>query len=154
MADLDPRTGVVLLVEDDDADALLIQEALDSNGAAHTVAHVTDGVAALEYLRDPAASRPDLIVLDWNMPRMGGREFLEEVKTDPALLTIPVVVLTTSQAPADVADSYRRHANAYLTKPLVLDDFLAVVTRLDDFFLGTVVTAPRPDPNASRQPRS
>jgi CheY-like chemotaxis protein len=144
MADRPRPTAAVLLVEDDDADALLIEDALHQNGLARSITHVTDGVAALEYLRDPSCTRPDLIVLDWNMPRMGGREFLEVLKTDPASQSIPIVVLTTSGAPQDVADSYRRHANAYITKPLNLDDFIAIVTRIDDFFLGTSVTAPRP----------
>jgi CheY-like chemotaxis protein len=145
MADRLAPTAAVLLVEDDAADALLIQDALHDNGLAHTITHVTDGVAALEHLQDPSSARPDLIVLDWNMPRMGGRELLEVLKADPASQTIPVVVLTTSGAPNDVADSYQRHANAHVTKPLNLDDFIAVVTRIDDFFLGTSVTAPHPN---------
>ncbi|MFI7237171.1 response regulator [Streptomyces cyaneofuscatus] len=133
----------VLLVEDDPADALLIEEALVDRGMARTIDQVTDGVAALQYLRDPARERPDLIVLDLNMPRMNGRELLAVLKEDDALSNIPVVVLTTSAAPDDVEDAYRRHANAYVTKPVNLDAFIKSVQEIDAFFLATAVLPPR-----------
>jgi CheY-like chemotaxis protein len=127
----------VLLVDDDLADAFLIEDSLLELGAARRVTHVADGVEALNHLRDRSAPRPDLIVLDLNMPRMNGRELLAVLKHDESLRTIPVVVLTTSDAPDDVAGAYDEHANAYVTKPIALDDFARVVQRIDTFFLDT-----------------
>lgn len=135
---LAPRRAYhVLLVEDDPADALLIEEALTEGGVARAIGRADDGIAALEYLRDAANPRPDLIVLDLNMPRMNGRELLAVLKEDAALCTIPIVVLTTSATPADVSAAYQRHANAYVTKPVNLDDFLQSVRSIDQFFLET-----------------
>lgn len=131
------RAYHVLLVEDDPADALLIEEALTHGGVARAIGRADDGIAALEYLRDPANPRPDLIVLDLNMPRMNGRELLGVLKEDADLCTIPVVVLTTSATPGDVSAAYQRHANAYVTKPVNLDDFLQSVRSIDQFFLET-----------------
>ncbi|MFJ6709037.1 MULTISPECIES: response regulator [unclassified Streptomyces] len=133
----------VLLVEDDEADALLIQDALEARGARR-LTQVQDGVAGLEYLRDRANPRPDLIVLDLNMPRMNGRELLAVIKEDEDLRTIPVVVLTTSSAPEDVTGAYRKHANAYVTKPVNLDDFERAVQSIDMFYLETATRLPRP----------
>lgn len=138
-----PRSYDILLVEDDDADAMLITEALHEHAMARTVGQVEDGVAALEWLRDPGRPRPDLIVLDLNMPRMNGRELLDILKRDEKLKTIPVVVLTTSGAPEDVSSAYERHANAYVTKPVNLDDFIRTVRTIDTFFLDTASTVPR-----------
>ncbi|WP_333771477.1 response regulator [Streptomyces sp. IBSBF 2435] len=138
------RSYTVLLVEDDDADALLIEEALLERGTARAVQRATDGISALAHLRDPANPRPDLLVLDLNMPRMNGRELLAVLKTDPVLATVPVVVLTTSSAPDDITSAYREHANAYVTKPVNLDDFNRAVQGIDDFFLDTVVHPDRP----------
>lgn len=132
-----PRAYHVLLVEDDPADALLIEEALTDGGVARDIARADDGIEALAYLRDPEHARPDLIVLDLNMPRMNGRELLAVLKEDAALRTIPVVVLTTSATPDDVSAAYQRHANAYVTKPVNLDDFLQSVRSIDQFFLET-----------------
>jgi CheY-like chemotaxis protein len=134
----------VLLVEDDPADAMLIEGALRDRRPARSVTQVADGVAALERLRDPACSRPDLIVMDLNMPRMNEHELLAVLKDDQDLRVIPVVVLTTSNAPDDVVGAYRRHANAYITKPVDLDGFARAVHSIDAFFLDTVVKAPRP----------
>ncbi len=133
----------VLLVEDDPADAMLIKEALLEQGAARNLTQVQDGIAALDHLRDPALPRPDLIVLDLNMPRMNGRELLAVLKGDEELRTIPVVVLTTSAAPDDVTDAYRRYANAYVTKPVNLDDFTRAVRSIDAFYLDTATKLPR-----------
>lgn len=133
----------VLLVEDDMADALLIEEALSERGARNLV-QVTDGVAALEHLRDATSARPDLIVLDLNMPRMNGRDLLRILKTDVNLQTIPVVVLTTSTAPDDVAGAYSSHANAYVSKPVNLDEFEHAVRSIDAFYLDTITRPPRP----------
>ncbi|MFJ2261742.1 response regulator [Streptomyces sp. NPDC087844] len=132
----------VLLVEDDMADAMLIEEALSERGARNLV-QVTDGVAALEHLRTPGTPRPDLIVLDLNMPRMNGRDLLKVLKSDDDLQTIPVVVLTTSTAPDDVTGAYSSHANAYVTKPVNLDEFEQAVQSIDAFYLDTAAR-PRP----------
>ncbi|MFF3563568.1 response regulator [Streptomyces sp. NPDC002574] len=132
----------VLLVEDDAADAMLIEDALTACGTRN-LTQMEDGVAALDYLRDAANPRPDLIVLDLNMPRMNGRELLAVIKRDEDLRTIPVVVLTTSSAPDDVSGAYREHANAYVTKPVNLDDFERAVQSIDAFYLDTVTRLPR-----------
>ncbi|MFD7517515.1 response regulator [Streptomyces niveus] len=133
----------VLLVEDDPADALLIEDALVERGMARSIAQVADGLTALEYLRDTGNGRPDLIILDLNMPRMNGRELLAALKNDPSLGSIPVVVLTTSTAPDDIADAYRQHANAYVTKPINLTEFIEAVQGIDAFFLETATRLPR-----------
>ncbi|WP_329204800.1 response regulator [Streptomyces sp. NBC_00683] len=149
MNGLVPRTYTVLLVEDDMADAMLIEEALTEQGMARGIQRADDGVAALEYLRDPRSDRPDLIVLDLNMPRMNGRELLNVLKNDPDLSSIPCVVLTTSAAPDDIDDAYRQHANAYVTKPVNLDDFIETVQSIDSFFFDTAVTPRHPVAGAS-----
>ncbi|MFJ8825930.1 response regulator [Streptomyces sp. NPDC102467] len=133
----------VLLVEDDLADAMLVQDALTARGARN-LTQVEDGIAALEYLRDPDSTRPDLIVLDLNMPRMNGRELLAVLKGDEDLRSIPVVVLTTSSAPNDVTGAYQQYANAYVTKPVNLDDFEHAVQSIDAFYLDTTTQLPRP----------
>ncbi|MCK9874542.1 response regulator [Frankia sp. AgPm24] len=133
----------ILLAEDDAGDALLIEEAFLSRGLGQNLHTVGDGVQALQYLRDPARPRPDLILLDLNMPRMDGRETLAAIKADSELRTIPVVILTTSDAPDDIAGSYQLHANAYVCKPTDLDDFLGTIHTIDDFYLG-LVRLPRP----------
>ncbi|HEV2635937.1 MAG TPA: response regulator [Actinocrinis sp.] len=130
-----PGARTILLVEDDEADALLIREALDQAGCERTVTQVGDGIEALAHLRDPARPRPDLIVLDLNMPRMGGRELLGILKADESLRLVPTVVLTSSKAPDDIAAAYARHANAFVTKPIDLEDFNVAVRGIDAFFL-------------------
>ena len=127
----------ILLVEDDEADALLIQDALEDRGDARSIIQVQDGIAALEHLRTPGTGHPDLIVLDLNMPRMNGHELLGILKADEDLRTIPVVVLTTSSTTTDVEAAYKKHANAYVTKPVTLDDFTSAVQSIDEFFLQT-----------------
>jgi two-component system response regulator len=137
----------VLLVEDDPGDVLMTQEAFAEHKVKNNLSVVTDGVEALAFLRKEGkytdAPTPDLILLDLNLPRKDGREVLAEVKEDPELSLIPVVVLTTSGAQDDVIASYRRHANAYVTKPVDFDQFIQVVRQIDDFFIG-VVKLPRP----------
>lgn len=130
----------VLLVEDDPGDVVIAQEALAA-GRLNTDLHVvTDGVEAMSYLRKAApyddAERPDLILLDLNLPRKSGHEVLAEVKQDPALRRIPVVVLTTSQAEEDVAKSYDLHASVHVSKPVDFDQFTEVVRQIDEFFGG------------------
>ena len=135
----------VLLVEDDPGDVVLIKEAFEYNKVHNTLHIVSDGVEALEFLhrrgRYEEAPRPDLVLLDLNLPRKDGREVLEEVKADRDLRTIPVVVLTTSEAEEDILRSYDLHANAYVTKPVDFDRFIEVVRQIDDFFV-TVVKLP------------
>jgi len=141
-----PREALgVLLVEDDPGDVLIAREALKASGLNSRLTVVHDGVEALAYLRKEAgyvdAERPDLILLDLNLPRKTGHEVLAEVKADPALRMIPVVVLSTSGAAEDVARSYDLHANVFVTKPVDFDHFTEVVRQIDDFFL-TVAQLP------------
>jgi CheY-like chemotaxis protein len=135
----------VLLVDDDPGDTLMIREAFEHNKVKNALECVADGVQALRYLRREGeyanASRPDLILLDLNLPRKDGREVLAEIKGDPQLATIPVVVLTTSHAEEDVLRSYQLHANAYVTKPVDFERFIEVVRQIDEFFV-TVVKLP------------
>jgi CheY-like chemotaxis protein len=130
----------VLLVEDDPGDVVLIEEAFEHNKVRNRLKIVGDGVEAMEYLRS-AADRPDLVLLDLNLPRKDGREVLAEIKSDPALRSIPVVVLTTSKAEEDILRSYDLHANAYVTKPVDFNRFIEVVRQIDEFFV-TVVKLP------------
>jgi CheY-like chemotaxis protein len=138
----------VLLVEDDPGDVVLIREAFEYNKVHNTLHVVSDGVEALDFLYrregHENAPRPDLVLLDLNLPRKDGREVLEEVKADRDLRTIPVVVLTTSEAEEDILRSYDLHANAYVTKPVDFDRFIEVVRLIDDFFV-TVVKLPARD---------
>jgi CheY-like chemotaxis protein len=132
------RSLQILVVDDDDADALMISEALEQSERDTTVERVVDGVEALDYLRREgkfaSARRPDLILLDLNMPRMDGRETLAAIKTDDKLKAIPVVILTTSGAAPDIVASYQQRANAYVTKPFGLDDFESTVRQIDRFY--------------------
>ncbi|MHB1469352.1 MAG: response regulator [Solirubrobacteraceae bacterium] len=141
------ETISILLVEDDPGDVMLIREAFAEHEPAKLIADVSDGEAAMRYIRAEGeyagAQRPDLIVLDLNLPRKNGAEVLAEIKGDPALATIPVIVLTTSEAEEDVLRSYKMHANAYLTKPVDFDRFREVVHQIDDFFGGSVKLPPR-----------
>ena len=136
----------VLLVEDDPGDVVLIQEAFEHNKVRNDLHIVGDGVEALDFLRSDGP-RPDLILLDLNLPRKDGREVLAEVKGDSSLRSIPVVVLTTSKAEEDILRSYDLHANAYVTKPVDFNRFIEVVRQIDEFFV-TVVKLPahRPPP--------
>ena len=132
----------VLLVEDDPGDVVLIREAFEHNKVHNALNVVSDGVDALAFLRNEGehadAPRPDLILLDLNLPRMDGREVLAEIKGDARLRTIPVVVLTTSAAEEDIVRSYDLHANAYVTKPVDFERFIEVVRQIDDFFVSVV----------------
>ena len=138
----------ILLVEDNPGDVRLTTEALSEAKVRNRLAVARDGIEALQYLRrEPPfenAVRPDIILLDLNMPRMDGREVLEEIKKDASLAAIPVVVLTTSAAEEDVLRSYQLHASCYITKPVDLEQFLKVVRSVEDFWL-TVVRLPPKD---------
>jgi CheY-like chemotaxis protein len=142
---ISPRPIEILLVEDNPGDVRLTMEAL-RDAKVHNRVHVApDGVEALAFLRQEGkhagAPRPDLILLDLNLPRKDGREVLAEIKADERLKHIPVVILTTSRAEQDILKSYDLHANCYVTKPVDLDQFIAVVRSIEDFWL-TVVALP------------
>lgn len=139
----------ILLVEDNPGDVRLTQEAL-KDGKLHNNMHVVgDGVEAMAFLRREGqyanVVRPDLILLDLNLPRMDGREVLAEIKVDNNLRLIPIVVLTTSSSEEDVLRSYNLHANCYITKPVDLEQFFRVVKAINEFWL-TVVTLPSNSP--------
>lgn len=132
----------ILLVEDNAGDVRLTQEALKEAKFSNTLQVVGDGVEALEYLHQQGkysgATRPHLVMLDLNMPRMDGREVLEAIKKDPDLMRIPVVVLTSSEAESDIAKAYELHANCYVTKPVGIDMFLQVVKSIEEFWVEIV----------------
>jgi two-component system, chemotaxis family, response regulator Rcp1 len=138
----------ILLVEDEAGDVYLTSEALKKGPAPNRLHVVEDGVEALAFLRRAAqytdAPRPDLILLDLNLPRKDGREVLAEIKADPALASIPIIVLTTSNAPDDIQRAYELHANCYITKPVELDEFMAVLRTLQEFWF-SVARIPRKD---------
>jgi two-component system, chemotaxis family, response regulator Rcp1 len=143
-----PTPIEVLLVEDSPGDVRLTREAFEE-AKVHIKLHVaTDGAAAMAFLQREGeyidAPRPDLILLDLNLPKKDGRAVLKEIKESATLGSIPVVILTTSEADADIVRSYRLHANCYITKPVNLDGFLQVVKSIDNFWL-SVVKLPRGD---------
>ena len=135
----------ILLVEDSPSDAALTKEALEAGKIANHLSRVVDGVEAMDYLRQKGqfakAARPDLIMLDLNLPRKDGREVLRELKDDPALKAIPVIVLTTSRSDKDILQSYQLNANCYITKPVDFQKFIDMVKSIEQFWL-TVVTLP------------
>ena len=135
----------ILLVEDNPGDVRLTKEALKEGKVYSNLHTVKDGVEAMEFLRRQGkfkdVPRPDIILLDLNLPRKDGREVLEEIKSDEMFKRIPVVVLTTSKAEEDVLRTYNLHANCYVTKPVDLEKFMVVVKSIDVFWL-TVVTLP------------
>jgi CheY-like chemotaxis protein len=137
----------ILLVEDSPSDAELTFEAFREGKVPNQLSLVEDGVQALQFLRRQPpytrAPRPDLILMDLNLPRKDGREVLREIKSDPALRTIPVVVLTTSQAEADISQAYDLHANCYIAKPVDFQHFLQVVHSIESFWLSVVVLPPK-----------
>ena len=132
----------ILLVEDNPGDVRLTQEAFHEGKLKTNIHVVTDGQAALDHLHRQGAYaqaiRPDLILLDLNLPKKDGREVLADIKTDESLKSIPVVILTTSKAEQDVLKVYNLHANCYITKPVDLDQFLSVVRAIEDFWLQVV----------------
>jgi chemotaxis family two-component system response regulator Rcp1 len=144
--DGETRVIEILLVEDNPADARLTREALRDAKVQNNLSVVDDGVEALAFLQREGAydksPRPDLILLDLNLPRKDGRQVLAEIKADPDLKMIPVVILTTSTAEEDVLNSYGLHANAYVKKPVDFSQFLRVVQAIEEFWL-TLVTFPR-----------
>ncbi len=137
----------ILLIEDNPGDVRLTQEALREGKIINNLNVVSDGVQALDFLRQKGryagATRPDVILLDLNLPRKDGREVLEEIKEDPELKRIPVVVITSSSAEEDVLRSYNLHANCYISKPVDLEQFVAVVKSIEDFWMGIVKLPPK-----------
>lgn len=140
----------VLLVEDDPGDRLLVEEVFDEHGASGNLRAVEDGALALDYLHQRGdfadSPRPDLILLDLNLPKVNGREVLEEIKKDPSLTPIPVIVLTTSAAEEDVIRAYAAQASAYVTKPLNWDALSVAVRRIGTFYLD-IARLPRQQEN-------
>ena len=146
MNPVDARSPIdLLLVEDDPGDVMMTREAFNESKLLAKLSVVSNGEDAISFLRKQGpfadAARPDLILLDLNLPRLSGREVLGIVKADPDLLRIPIVILTTSEAEEDVLRSYDLHANAYVTKPVGFESFVSVVRQIDDFFI-SVVTLP------------
>ncbi len=139
------RAIEILLVEDNPGDVRLTQEALKDGKVHNNLNVVTDGLEALAYLRKQGqhsnAARPDLVLLDLNLPKKDGRAVLAEIKADESLRRIPVVILTTSQAEEDILKTYNLHANCFVTKPVDLEQFIKVVRSIEDFWL-TVVKLP------------
>jgi two-component system response regulator len=145
--DLDKMRPIeILMVEDNATDVLITREALEYAKVLNQLNIVEDGVEALAYLRREgeykAAIKPDLVLLDLNLPRKDGREVLQEVKADPDLCLIPVVVLTTSKSEEDIIKAYGLHANCYITKPVDFNQFMEVIRAIEQFWF-TVVTLPR-----------
>ena len=142
---MNEREIEILLVEDNPGDARLTMEALKEGHVRNRLIHVSDGVEALAYLRGEApyagVRRPDLILLDLNLPRKDGREVLAEIKSDERWKRIPVVVLTTSQSDEDIHRAYDLSANCYITKPVQFEDFMRVIRTVEDFWL-TIVKLP------------
>ncbi|MFQ5650072.1 MAG: response regulator [bacterium] len=139
---MNSRAMDILLVEDNQGDVRLTREAFKEGHVPSRLNVVGDGIEAITYLRQDApfgsATRPDLILLDLNLPRRNGREVLEIIKNDEDLRRIPVVILTTSKAEQDIINSYDLHANCYITKPVDLEQFMRVVRMLQDFWFTTV----------------
>jgi two-component system, chemotaxis family, response regulator Rcp1 len=137
----------ILLVEDNPGDADLAREALDNSKMNNELHVVDDGEKAMAFLRREGSyadvPRPDLILLDLNLPKKDGRQVLAEIKSDNDLKRIPVVILTTSRAEEDVLKSYNLHANCYITKPIDLNQFLLVVRSIEDFWMSIVVLPPK-----------
>jgi chemotaxis family two-component system response regulator Rcp1 len=137
----------ILMVEDNPGDVRLTLEALKEGKVRNNLHTVEDGEEAMKFLRRQApyteAPRPDLVLLDLNLPKKNGREVLAEIKDDPELKRIPVVILTVSEAEQDIIKSYNLHANCYITKPVNLDQFIRVVKSIEDFWLSIVMLPPR-----------
>jgi CheY-like chemotaxis protein len=136
------RPVEILLVEDNPGDARLTREALKEGKIRNSLHHAIDGVEAMAFLRREGkhqdAPVPDIVLLDLNLPRKDGREVLSEMKQDPRLRSIPVVVLTTSEAEQDIVRTYELHANCYITKPVDLEKFIDIIRAIEDFWLAVV----------------
>jgi chemotaxis family two-component system response regulator Rcp1 len=147
MKDLKANTIDILVVEDNAGDARLIKEVLNDNKIYNSLYLARDGVEALDFLfrrgKHENAPRPDLIILDLNLPKKDGREVLAVIKSDPVLQQIPIVIMTISQAEEDILKSYNLHANCYITKPIDLNQFIRVVKSIEDFWFSIVKLPPK-----------
>jgi CheY-like chemotaxis protein len=137
---MSPLSPTYLLIDDNKDDATLTREALMEAAPEVHLTWAPDGLEAMALLR--GGLRPDLVLLDLNMPRMDGRETLQQIKGDPELSSLPVVILTTSDAERDIVESYRGRANAYLVKPVIIDDLISVLRQLSDFWLSDFLRLP------------
>jgi chemotaxis family two-component system response regulator Rcp1 len=141
-----PRPIIVLMIEDNPTDVLIAKEGLFSANMLNTLHVADDGIEAMEFLRQRGkyadAPRPDLILLDLNMPRMNGQEVLAVIKADDDLKKIPVVILTTSRSEEDVSKAYGLHANCFISKPVDFDEFMKVVRTIQDFWFSVVTLPP------------
>jgi CheY-like chemotaxis protein len=144
---MNSKSVEILLVEDNPGDVRLVREAFKEGKVVNNLHVVTDGAAAMEFLRQQGAyenaPRPDLILLDLNLPRKDGREVLAEIKSDEKLRRIPVVVLTTSEAEQDILRAYDLNCNCFITKPVDLEQFIRVVESIDNFWLNVVALPPK-----------
>lgn len=144
---VNPITVEILLIEDNPGDIRLTEEAFKEGKIRNNLRVVTNGVKAISFLRKEGkykkAVRPDLILLDLNLPKKDGREVLAEIKNDKNLRRIPVVVLTTSKAEEDIVRSYDLHANSYITKPVDMDDFIGIVRSIEEFWFNIVKLPPQ-----------
>jgi CheY-like chemotaxis protein len=144
---LDPKPVEILLVEDNPMDVIVTREALKEGKVCNNLSVVQDGEEAIEFLRREGryanAPRPDVVLLDLNLPKKDGLAVLSEIKDDPTLKYIPVIVLTTSKAEEDIVKSYKLHANCFITKPVDLDQFTAVVKSIEDFWFEIVKLPPK-----------
>jgi two-component system, chemotaxis family, response regulator Rcp1 len=145
--EMDAKPKIILLVEDNKADIRLVQEALKNSSINYQMVTVRDGVAAMAYLHQEGeyadALRPDLIILDLNLPKKDGREVLSEIKTNPQYKRIPVIVLTTSKNEDDIHQSYDLNANCFITKSRNLSQLFTIVKRIEEFWLTTVTLPPQ-----------
>jgi CheY-like chemotaxis protein len=143
----DGKPWEIVLIEDNPGDIGLVEEALFDSGISFNLKAITNGREALEYLKKKKGngyvSPPDLIILDLNLPIMGGLDVLREIKNDEKLEAIPVVILTTSEAEEDIFNSYKLKANSYVTKPVDFDDFMNIVNNIKDYWLSTVKLPPK-----------
>lgn len=137
----------ILVVEDNPGDARLTREVLNDNGAFSSLYIVNDGVEAMEFLRNKGkfkdSPKPDLIIMDLNLPRKDGREVLAEIKVDENLKHIPIVIMTISQAEEDILKSYKLHANCFITKPIDLNQFIKVIKSIEEFWFSIVKLPPK-----------
>ncbi len=149
MKNIEAKLVDILVVEDNAGDARLIKEVLNDSKIFSSLYLASDGVEALDFLRNRGkfrkAPKPDLIILDLNLPRKDGREVLGEIKKDENLRQIPVVIMTISQAEEDILKSYNLHANCYITKPIDLNQFIKVVKSIEDFWFSIVKLPPKTD---------
>jgi two-component system, chemotaxis family, response regulator Rcp1 len=149
MRNVFPSAIDILIVEDNPGDARLIKEVLNDNKVYSSLYIVNDGVEAMHFLRAEgkykSIPRPDLIILDLNLPKKDGREVLAEIKSDDRLKHIPIVIMTISQAEEDILKSYNLHANCYITKPIDLNQFIKVVKSIEDFWFSIVKLPPKAD---------